>query len=221
MYGRKFRLCADSYFGSVLNCVKLKKTLGIDSIMPVKTMTSLFPKSQLISMLVGKNVGSFAQLSAKIENVRVIATAWLIKEQHGKKVISFYISSCGHLLPALTPCQRIRWSGEDRNWRVYTLPRPWIVAKYQAHFNCIDIVNRIRQAGIKVESTVTEWRASDFMTGIGYVLVNAYSGYCWEVRKSSGGEAPSRAQFLRALSMALVEQSRSLSSPRRSLVSPI
>lgn len=178
--GRGGICVADAGYGSVQTVLAVKKICGMDSLMAVKTITTGFPKKRLQEMLASKPLGGSAFLVAYVQGVRLIAVGWKVKE----KMNAFYIATFGTTTMGVS-ARKKRFSAERKMNMNYEVTRPLLVEFYHTWFNKVDVSNKIRQAGFRLEMCVSGWRKRIMLWGWGQILTNAFAFWTWDHRKDA------------------------------------
>ena len=169
----KGTVVVDAGFGSVSCAMSLMEKHGLYLIGSVKGHAKMFPKEELAKDLVDKPIGAHSFRALTRNGTPYVAIGWKCKND----INAYYICTGGTTMDG-TPCRKYCWSSTERALISFEVPRPRIVHEYHTLYNAVDIGNKIRQAGFKLETSIRSWRGRIKMWGLGVVLSNAYAVYC-------------------------------------------
>ena len=147
------RITADSWFASRKTVRALDDCLGVNFTGPIKTATRGFPVQAMRWTLATMERGEHCVF--KEEGKDLWAVGWV--DVHYK----LYITTHGHSAPG-TPALKKRQRADGRNYKIQ-VPRPEVIAEYQAEMGWVDRHNRFRQAMLGLQDT---WLTKRWQTRI-------------------------------------------------------
>ena len=113
----------------------------------VKTNSSRFPKEFLQTVMKDWSGGSYLNLTATIDDVKIVATGY---KYCNKKLLMFiWTYGAGHTEPG--DPYVAKWMDNNMNRCERHIPRPSVISFYFAHCNGIDVHNGCRQKDLRLE----------------------------------------------------------------------
>jgi hypothetical protein len=165
----------DAWFSSIDLAILTKIQHNANYIGVVKTNHSRFPKKFLEDTMSGWPGGSYMNMTATVDGVKLYATGY--KYCNRKALMFLWTDGAGHTEPGLP--YEATWIDGNGNRSVRFIERPSVIATYFERSNKIDVSNQMRQFELKLEKT---WKTNCgffrlLTTLIGCNVVDCWRGY--------------------------------------------
>lgn len=161
------RVYADSWFASVETAIALRREMGVHFTGPIKTATKEFPIEAMRWTLAGMNRGEHIVLKC-VDHENLWAIGW--HDVHYK----CYVTTNGTTLPG-KPAPKKRQNALGTNFYI-PIPRPAVIAKYQAEMGYVDRHNRFRQGILHLPNIwkTKRWQTRIQLEILGLTLVDTF-----------------------------------------------
>jgi hypothetical protein len=161
------RVYADSWFASVETAIALRREMGVHFTGPIKTATKEFPIEAMRWTLADMNRGEHIVLKC-VDHENLWAIGW--HDVHYK----CYVTTNGTTLPG-KPAPKKRQNALGTNFYI-PIPRPAVIAKYQAEMGYVDRHNRFRQGILHLPNIwkTKRWQTRIQLEILGLTLVDTF-----------------------------------------------